>query len=181
MTNEILRYPIGQFRLSDDITLAQRIEAIAAISDLPERLRAAVHGLTDAQLDTPYRDGAWTLRQVVHHVADSHMNAYVRFKLALTEEAPTIKPYDEKRWAELFDARTLPVDVSLGLLEMLHARWVVLLRSMRETDFARAFSHPEHPGLIPLDKQTGLYGWHGQHHTAIIVRFREQRGWGMSR
>ena len=134
-----LRYPIGDF----DRSRLDRTENIAAIAALPSALREAVSGLADSQLDTPYREGGWTVRQLVHHVADSHMNAYVRIRLALTEDWPTIKPYEEARWAELTDARTLPVEVSLSLLEPLHRRWVVLLESLTETDWARGYVHPE--------------------------------------
>lgn len=133
-------------------------------------------GLRDAQLDTPYREGGWTVRQVAHHVPDSHMNAYVRFRLALTEERPTIKTYEEARWAELADAKTAPVEVSLALLEPLHERWVRLLRSLSAGDLARTFTHPEH-GVRTLEWMLFLYAWHGRHHTAHITELRKQKGW----
>jgi uncharacterized damage-inducible protein DinB len=139
-------------------------------------MRAAVAGLTPERFDTPYRPGGWTVRQVVHHVPDSHMNAYVRFKLALTENEPTIKPYEEAAWAELADSASTPVDVSLTLLETLHDRWVRLLRSMTEADFARKFRHPQ-LGVVPLDKNLALYAWHGKHHVAHITSLRQRMGW----
>ena len=139
-------------------------------------MRAAVAGLTPERFDTPYRPGGWTVRQVVHHVPDSHMNAYVRFKLALTEDEPTIKPYEEAAWAELADSASTPVDVSLTLLETLHDRWVRLLRSMTEADFARKFRHPQ-LGVVPLDKNLALYAWHGKHHVAHITSLRQRMGW----
>jgi hypothetical protein len=177
MTSDALRYPIGKFEVSDTVTLTQRSDAVVAIAELPERLRASVQGLTDVQLDTVYRNGSWTLRQVVHHVADSHMNAYIRFKLALTESTPTIKPYMEERWAELLDARSMPVAISLTLLDALHQRWVTLLRGMVDTDFPRAYYHPENDLIISLTAATMLYAWHGKHHTAVILKFREKQGW----
>jgi hypothetical protein len=170
-----LRYPIGRYTLpdADPATYARLIDEI---EQLPRALRAAVDGLTDAQLDTPYRDGGWTVRQVVHHVPDSHVNAYVRFKLALTEDAPRIKPYEESRWAQLADAR-LPVAPSLALLDALHVRWVTLLRAMSPEDFERrAYDHPE-DGLMTLRAALGLYAWHGKHHTAHITGLRERMGW----
>jgi len=139
-------------------------------------MRAAVAGLTPERFDTPYRPGGWSVRQVVHHVPDSHMNAYVRFKLALTEDEPTIKPYEEAAWAELADSASTPVDVSLTLLETLHDRWVRLLRSMTEADFARKFRHPQ-LGVVPLDKNLALYAWHGKHHVAHITSLRQRMGW----
>ena len=139
-------------------------------------MREAVAGLTEAQLDTPYRPGGWTVRQVVHHVPDSHINSYVRFKLALTEDAPVIKPYDEARWATLADATTTPIEVSLTLLESLHARWVRLLEGMTAAEFLRAFNHPE-SGVVRLDQNLALYSWHSRHHVAHILRLRERMGW----
>lgn len=146
------------------------------IAETPAHMRAAVAGLTDAQLDTPYRPGGWTVRQVVHHVPDSHMNSYVRFRLALTEDAPVIKPYEEARWAELHDARTLPIEPSLELLESLHARWVPLLRSLTEADWKRMFRHPE-LGPVRLEQNAALYAWHGRHHVAHITKLRERMSW----
>src|SRR5438067_4516351 len=169
-----LRYPVGKFDWSGD-SREQRQRAIREIAEMPAKLRAAVAGLNPQQLETPYRPGGWNSRQVVHHVADSHMNSYIRFKLALTEDTPTIKPYDEKLWAKTADMQ-LPVEVSLSLLESLHARWVALLRSMSDADFARRFQHPER-GELTLDQNIALYGWHFRHHVAHITGFRERMGW----
>ncbi len=171
-----LRYPIGPFEWKDSPTEEERQRAIDDIAEAPARFRAAVKGLSSQQLDTPYRPGGWTVRQVVHHVPDSHLNAYIRFKLALTEDQPTIKPYDQERWAGLEDTRNTPVEVSLGLLETLHQRWVALLKSLRPQDFARTFRHPE-LGIVTLDKQLSLYAWHGRHHIAHITSLRERMGW----
>jgi hypothetical protein len=153
-----------------------RIEFIQRIADAPPEVKAAVQGLTEKQLDTPYREGGWTVRQVVHHLPDSHINSYVRFRLALTEDEPTIKPYNERLWAELFDARTAPVALSLQLLESLHERWVMLLRSLKPSDFSRTFRHPEH-GARNLDWLLQLYAWHGRHHVAHITSLREKMKW----
>lgn len=172
-----LRYPIGPFKFETQMTEESRRGAIRDIEDASARLRAAVEGLSPEQLDTAYRPGGWTVRQVVHHLADSHLNAYTRFKLALTENEPTIKPYDENRWSELADARSAPIEISLGLLESLHRRWVLLLRSMTSEDFARRFRHPER-GVVTLDNTLALYAWHGRHHTAHITRLWERMGWG---
>ena len=158
------------------VTPELRQQAMAQIAEAPAKLRAAIRGLSDAQLDTPYREGGWTVRQVVHHVPDSHMNAYVRLRLALTEEQPTIKPYEEAKWAELEDARRAPVEMSLALLEPLHERWVRLLRSLRAADFSRTFAHPEH-GVRTLDWLLLVYAWHGAHHTAHITTLRQLKGW----
>jgi uncharacterized damage-inducible protein DinB len=171
-----LRYPMGTFKYEGELVDEGRRRAIGDIEVAPARLRAALEGLLPQQLDTPYRAGGWTVRQVVHHLADSHMNAYARFRLALTEAEPTIKPYDETRWAELSDARTAPVEISLALLESLHRRWVMLLRSLAPGDFARRFRHPEH-GLMTLEKNLALYAWHGRHHVAHITSLRERMGW----
>jgi uncharacterized damage-inducible protein DinB len=171
-----LRFPVGQFTWDGESSPARREQFINDIGGLPARLREAVAGLTDEQLDTPYRDGGWTVRQVIHHLADSHLNSYVRFRLALTEETPTIKAYDEAQWAELEDARRAPVEVSLALLESLHDRWVRLLRSLQPGDFARQFNHPER-GPISLDANLALYAWHGRHHTAHVTGLREREGW----
>jgi hypothetical protein len=170
------RYPIGDYQPPKDVTPALRARAIDEIAALPARFRAAVNGLTGAQLDTPYREGGWTVRQVVHHLPDSHVNAYVRWKLALTENEPTIKTYEEARWAELADTKSTPVEVSLALLENLHDRWVRLLRSLKESDFARTFRHPDH-GVRTLDWMLFLYEWHGKHHTAHITELRKARTW----
>jgi hypothetical protein len=173
-----LRYPVGKFELADDnLTDDQRRLYIAQIAETPLRLREAVEGLTGEQLDTAYRPGGWTVRQVVHHVPDSHLNSYVRFKLALTESEPTIKPYDEARWAALDDSRATPIEVSLALLESLHERWVILLGSLSADDFTRAFRHPE-LGTVSLNRNVALYAWHGRHHVAHITSLRERMGWG---
>jgi uncharacterized damage-inducible protein DinB len=171
-----VRFPVGDYQAPKDVTPALRLAAIAEVASLPAKLRAAIAGLDEAQLDTPYREGGWTLRQVVHHVADSHMNAYIRWRFALTETEPTIKPYEEARWAGLEDAQNAPPEVSLKLLEPLHERWVRLLRSLKTEDFARTFRHPEH-GVRTLDWMLFLYDWHGRHHTAHITELRRQKGW----
>lgn len=171
-----LQYPIGRFTWDGESAPARREQFINDISALPAQLREAVAGLTDEQLDTPYREGGWTVRQVVHHLADSHLNSYVRFRLALTEDTPTIKAYDEAQWAQLEDASRAPVDVSLTLLESLHDRWVRLLRSLQPEDFARRFNHPER-GPVSLDANLALYSWHGKHHTAHVNNLRERMGW----
>jgi hypothetical protein len=170
-----LRYPIGRFAPVDPSPRVRQ-DAIAEIDAMPERLADAVQGLNDGQLDTAYRPGGWTVRQVVHHVADSHLNAFVRVKLALTEERPTVSAYDEKKFAELPDAR-LPVDVSLQLLRGLHARWVALYRDMPVTAWARTFSHPEYPEPLTLDWQVQMYGWHSRHHVAHITALRQRERW----
>jgi len=173
---EDLRYPVGRFRMEGDLTYDQVQRLIDQIAEAPAKLRAAVEGLSPEQLDTTYRPGGWTVRQVVHHLPDSHLNSYVRFKLALTEDQPTIKPYHEDRWAELEDGRNAPVELSLSLLESLHARWVLLLRSLTAEDLARTFNHPE-LGIIRLDTNVSLYAWHGRHHIAQITSLRERMGW----
>lgn len=171
-----LRYPIGEFDMGFAVTPAARKERIATITALPAKIRTAVAGLDESQLDTEYRPGGWTVRQTVHHVADSHMNSIIRFKLALTEDsAPTIRPYYEDRWAELGDSK-LPVDVSLNLIDGIHARWVSLLGSMSDADFAKQFVHPE-TGPWTLDGALALYAWHSLHHTAHITSLRERNGW----
>ena len=170
------RYPIGKWERREELTPEERHDLIDAIAVMPAALRAAASGLTDAQLDTPYREGGWTLRQVVHHVPDSHLNAYVRFKLALTEENPTIRPYDEASWAALHDSRATPLATSLSLLESLHDRWVHLLQGMSDTDFRRTLEHPDN-GQMTLDTMLSLYGWHGRHHTGHITATRESRAW----
>jgi hypothetical protein len=171
-----IRYPIGQFNWSGQNTPAQRAAAINDIAAAPQKMRSAVARLTEAQLDTPYREAGWTVRQVAHHVPDSHMNSYIRFKLALTEHEPTIKPYDEAVWANLIDAKTAPIEPSLGLLEGLHHRWVLLLRSLSDTDVMRKFNHPE-LGIVTIDQYIALYAWHSKHHVAHIISLRERRGW----
>jgi uncharacterized damage-inducible protein DinB len=170
------RYPIGPFVTPAALSAAERAAAIEQIDWAPAALRRAVQGLGADQLDTPYRDGGWTVRQVVHHVPDSHMNAYVRFKLGLTEDRPTIKPYDQARWVATAEVAAVPVDVSLSLLTALHARWVALLRVMSASDFARVILHPE-MGTLTLDQVLALYAWHGRHHTAHITALRERNRW----
>jgi len=173
---EDLRHPIGRFSFQPPSTAEQRQKWIAEIADAPAQLRAAIAGLNEEQLNTPYREGGWTVRQVIHHVPESHMNAYIRFKLALTEHEPTIKPYDEAAWAETAEVRETPLEVSLVLLESLHKRWVVLLQSMSDADFLKQFRHPE-LGVVPLEKNLALYAWHGKHHTAHITALRERMQW----
>jgi len=170
------RYPVGNFEMPTQVTAIARGDAIREIASVPEKLRAAVKGLNDTQLDTPYREGGWTLRQVVHHVADSHLNAYIRLRLALTETEPTIKPYEEGAWAKLEDAQHGPVEVSLRLIDPLHERWVRLLQSLKTEDFARTLRHPDH-GVRTVDWLAFLYAWHGRHHTAHITELRKQKGW----
>ena len=172
---DTLRYPIGRFTPPATSTPELRAAHIETVRRLPERLKAAVAGLKDAQLDTPYREGGWTLRQVVHHVADSHMNAYVRFKLALTEDWPTVKPYDEADWAKLPDSK-LPIDVSLSLIGALHTRWVALLESLTAEDFRKGYNHPE-MGRQDLNTVLAIYEWHSRHHTAHITALRARQSW----
>ena len=173
--SEDLRFPIGKFDASREVTPELRREFIQTIADLPIKIAEAVKDLNDGQLDTPYRPEGWTVRQTVHHVADSHLNSYCRFKLALTEDKPTIRPYYEDRWAELKDSQ-LPIDVSLKIIEGVHRRWVVLLDSMTDEDFKRELIHPD-SGDWKLDKFLGLYEWHSKHHTAHIMKLRERNGW----
>lgn len=171
-----LRYPIGKFSFAGECSEAQREQWIRDIEELPAKLIEAVSGLSEEQLDLPYRDGGWTVRQVVHHLGDSHMNSVIRFKLALTEDAPTIKPYYEDRWAELGDSVGVDIALSIRLLESLHAKWAILLRAMDEADYARTFIHPESKRTIRLDYNLGLYAWHGKHHVAHITSLRERMG-----
>lgn len=170
-----LRYPIGRAERRPALTTAERRAAIDALAAAPEALRTAVRGLSDEQLDTPYRPGGWTVRQLVHHVADSHLNAYTRFKLGLTETDPTIKPYDQDAWVALADSK-LPVAVSLDLLDAVHVRLVALLRATPDDAFSRTIQHPEN-GPMTLDQMLGVYSWHGRHHTAHITSLRERTGW----
>ena len=176
-TGSDIRHPIGRFQYDGDPSREAVNRAIADIEALPGLLRAAVDGLSDVQLDTPYRDGGWTPREVVHHVADSHMNAYVRCKLALTERSPTIKPYDQAAWAKLADVATVPVEVSLDLIDALHVRWVALLRSMSDADLERTYVHPEKDQPVPMREVIATYAWHGRHHTAHIMALRDRHGW----
>jgi hypothetical protein len=171
-----VRYPVGRYRAPEVISAAQRSLWIRQIQTLPSSLREAVSGWSDAQLDTPYRPAGWTVRQVVHHLPDSHLNSYTRFRLALTEDSPVIKPYDEAAWAELPDAKAAPIVSSLALLEGLHARWTALLQSLGDAAFARTFQHPE-LGAIRLDWTLGLYDWHCRHHLGHITSLRDREGW----
>jgi hypothetical protein len=168
------RYPIGKFQApAAPLSPDERARLVTEIEEAPARLREAVQGLSEAQLNTPYRPGGWTLRQVVHHVPDSHMNAYIRFRMALTEEQPTIKPYEEARWAELPDGRSVPIEVSLTLLAALHTRWVAMLRALKPEEWQRTYRHPE-MGLVPLERALALYAWHGKHHVAHITSSRHK-------
>ncbi|HSJ64574.1 MAG TPA: putative metal-dependent hydrolase [Gemmatimonadaceae bacterium] len=171
-----LRYPIGRFTYPERATYADIELTIERIARLPGLMRNAVAGLTPPQFDTPYRPGGWTVRQVVHHVPDSHVNAYVRTKLALTEDDPVIRPYDEQRWAALPDTAATPVEASLTLLEVLHQRWIILLRACLPDDFERPLRHPE-IGSLQLGPFLLQYGWHGEHHVAHIAGLREREGW----
>ena len=171
-----LSYPIGKFDFEQTVAPGQYGALIAEIAAAPALFRDAVRGLDDGQLDTPYRPGGWTVRQTVHHLADSHMNSYIRMRLALTEPEPAIRRYDQRAWAELSDSRTAPVELSLRLVDSLHARWVLLLQTLSDADFARSFRHPE-IGLVRLDTILALYAWHGRHHAAHITGLRERSGW----
>jgi cell wall-associated NlpC family hydrolase len=171
-----LRYPVGEFVVDSSVTDDKRAVWIRQIAQAPAAIRDAVRGLSDRQLDTPYRPGGWTVRQVLHHVPDSHMNAYCRYKFALTEDNPTIKAYDEAAWATVADTPRTPPEVSLALLDALHRRWVILLESMQPGDFARKLQHPE-KGSITLDWMLQLYAWHGRHHAAHITELRKREGW----
>jgi uncharacterized damage-inducible protein DinB len=177
-TVQDLRYPIGEFVFAGPLAERDRRECVARIAATPMAMRAAVAGLSAEQLDTPYRPDGWTVRQVVHHVPDSHLNAYVRFKLALTEPNPTIKPYLESRWAELPDARTAPVELSLDILDSLHRRWVVVLGQIGADDWARTYFHPEQGREVSLDEAVAFYAWHGEHHIAHVTSLRRRSGWG---
>ena len=171
------RYPIGPFQFTNEnLSDEDRAQLIAQIAAAPAGLRAAVADLNDAQLDTPYREGGWTVRQLVHHVADSHMNGYIRVKFALTEDVPTIKAYDENTWVRLGDTPATPIETSLRLLDALHERWANLFRAMTPAEFARMFRHPE-LGPVSLNKQLALYAWHGRHHTAHVTALRARMGW----
>ncbi|HWE52875.1 MAG TPA: putative metal-dependent hydrolase [Bryobacteraceae bacterium] len=170
------RYPVGRFPKVENLTEAERNSFIGEIAAAPALFRAAVAGLSPQQLDTPYREGGWTVRQVIHHVPDSHMNAFIRFKLALTEAEPVIKPYNEAAWATLNDAVETPVETSLTLLERLHERWVILLRGISAEDWKRAMVHPE-MGRLPLEQVLAIYAWHGKHHTAHVTELRKRMDW----
>ena len=171
-----LRYPIGEFKYEKPLSDDERRANLAKIEETPARMRAAVADLNEKQLDTPYRPEGWTVRQVVHHVPESHLVSYTRFKLAMTEDEPTIKPYFEDRWAQLDDARQAPIELSLDLLDAVHGRWIWFLRSLKQEDFQRTFRHPD-LGIVSLDKNVALYAWHGPHHVAQITSLRERMGW----
>ena len=174
-----LRYPIGRMTLADAVlTPADRARHISSIETLPRRLRSAVAAFTPERWQTPYRPGGWTVHQLVHHIPDSHLNAYTRFKLALTEDEPTIKPYDEAAWAELADTAATAPEVSLDLLQALHLRWVALLHSLSDEEFARTLRHPGQGRTLTLDQILAQYGWHSEHHLAHITRLIEREGWG---
>ncbi len=172
-----LRYPIGQFAMPAEVTEADRARWIADLADAPAALRAALAGLSADQIDTSYRPEGWTVRQVIHHVPDSHLHAYTRFKLALTEDEPTIKPYDEGRWSELSDVRLVDPRVSLDLLDALHRRWVALVRSLDPTAYQRTFRHPGLGRTLTLEEALARYAWHGRHHAAHITSLRRREGW----
>jgi uncharacterized damage-inducible protein DinB len=171
-----VRYPVGKFSLKPTISDSERSALIQEIAETPAKLREAVRNLSQERLDTPYRPGGWTVLQVVHHVADSHLNSYIRFKLAVTEDQPVIKPYKEHLWAELVDAKSSPIEPSLTLLESLHYRWVIFLRSLGASDFAKTVDHPEN-GIMNIDRLLQLYAWHGRHHVAHITSLRERMSW----
>jgi uncharacterized damage-inducible protein DinB len=170
------RYPIGKFNGQPPANQQERERFLNDIEETPAKLRTAVAGLSEQQLNTPYREGGWTVKQVVHHVPESHMNSYIRFKLALTENEPTIKPYAEDLWARLPDVPATPIETSLTLLDSLHQRWVTLLRLLKPEDWKQTFRHPD-IGLMTLDKNLALYSWHGRHHVAHITALRERMGW----
>jgi len=172
-----LRYPVGRFDFDAPISEKDHPLLIATIAETPGALRSAVAGMSRDQMETRYRPGGWTVKQVVHHVPDSHLNAYCRFKLALTEDEPTIKPYNEAAWAELADSRRVPIEVSLELLDALHLRWVTVLRSMDPADFRRGFRHPEHGRVLTLQQMLGMYAWHGRHHVGHITSLKKREGW----
>jgi hypothetical protein len=170
-----LRFPVGRFHAAASSTPETRAAQIETIRQLPELLKKAVAGLTDEQLDTPYREGGWTVRQVVHHIADSHANAFIRFKLALTEDWPAIKPYDQAAWAGLADSKT-PIAPSLAIVDGIQTRWAALLASLTDADFARGFIHPEN-GKVDLAKALAMYEWHSRHHLAHITGLKTRKGW----
>ncbi|MEM6844899.1 MAG: YfiT family bacillithiol transferase [Bacteroidota bacterium] len=177
MTTESLRYPIGRFSPPNGVTPSDRERYMGEIERLPATMRDVVVGLTDEQLNTPYREGGWTLRQVVHHVPDSHTNSYIRYRWTLTEDQPTIKAYYEARWGELPDASSAPIEPSLQLLKALHQRWLLLLRAMNDKDYSRSFLHPETNENIRLDTMLAMYAWHGKHHVAHIQSLKDRMGW----
>lgn len=174
---EKLKYPTGKYISPEKIKKSEVKRWIREIDKLPKRLKDAVKNLTEEQLDTPYRDGGWTVRQVIHHLADSHLNSQARFRLALTEDNPTIKPYLESKWAELSDAKTAPVKYSLDLLRNLHKRWVMLLKTLDKDQLKRTFFHPEHQKNVSLEATIGLYAWHCNHHLAHITELKKRKNW----
>ena len=174
---ELLKYPIGRYNAPDAISMSQIRKWIEEIQALPEEISAAVENLNEAQLSTPYRPNGWNIRQVVHHVADSHINSYIRYHWTLTEDQPTIKAYNQDDWANTADAIKAPVSLSTDILKAIHPRWVFLMKEMSENDFRQKFTHPETGKLLGLDYMTGLYAWHGKHHTAQIVGLRERMEW----
>jgi DinB superfamily len=174
---EILRFPIGRFKRPDFISIELIRQWVSDIESFPSRLIKEVVGLSDAQLDTPYREKGWTIRQVVHHCADSHMNSLIRFKLTLTEDKPVVKPYWEDRWAELVDSKMMPIAPSLQMLEGIHARWIVLLKSLSEKDYSKSFIHPEHGKEFRVDENIGVYAWHCNHHLAHITQLKKRKNW----
>jgi len=174
---ETLRYPIGKFKFPEQISAEEISSMIKTIEELPAKLRNAVSGMSEEQLNTPYRDGGWTVRQVVHHLFDSHSNSYTRMKLAMTEENPVIKPYEEARWAELEDGKNAPVELGLNLLELLHKRWVIFLHSFIESDLKRTFFHPDNKRSQTIAQTIALYAWHSRHHLAHITELKKRMGW----
>ena len=177
MNLEEMKYPIGQFKMPDLVTPEILGKYITDIKSFPKRLRAEVENLTDEQLDTPYRPDGWTIRQVVNHCADSHMNGLARLKLALTEDKPTIKPYLENRWAELADSKTMTIEPALLMLNGLHKRWTILLKTLTEDDLKRIYIHPEHGREFRLEESIGLYAWHCNHHLAHITELKKRMKW----
>ena len=174
--SEDLRYPIGKFNSPPEVNAEMRQEFIRTIETLPAKLREVVNNLSEEQLDTPYRPDGWTVRQLVHHIADSHVNSFCRFKFGLSEDTPTIKNYDENAWAEMADSREAPIDLSLNIIDGIHARWTRLLNSMTQADFQRKINHPER-GEMTLNSLLALYDWHSKHHTAHVAKLRERNGW----
>lgn len=177
LTLDQLRYPVGKFAFKADADDKEIRSWISEIEQMPVHLKNAVKGLSEAQINTPYRDGGWTVRQVVHHLADSHMNAYMRFKLALTEDKPTIKPYLEKAWAEMDDSLNLPIDISISILEPLHTRWVYMLKNIKASEFDRSVFHPESKREMSVKFLMALYAWHSRHHVAHIAELRKRNKW----
>jgi hypothetical protein len=174
---EKLKYPIGPYQKPDNYTPELISDSIAILTALPSWMDVCIENLDEHQLHTPYREGGWTIQQVVHHVADSHMNAYIRLKLALTENNPTIKPYDESAWAKLIDTDIVPVNISVTLLHSMHRRWVAVLKNMQPKDWERTYYHPEHQRNFPIWEMTAMYAWHSKHHTAHITSLRQRMNW----